>query len=440
MVESKSPRRRFLFVWWEGGGNMPPALELVRQLVARGHAVHALCDACSEAAFLAAGASFAAYRRAPSRLDLSPEADTMKDWEAHNPAQTIAILRERLMCGPALAYAQDTLDQIERFHPDALVVMDATFGAMIAGQSAGVPTAAVAPHILVYPVPGRPTFGPGLLPARNMLQRLRDRVLLSVVNRWMNKGLPQLNAARKAIGLAPAPTVFETLRADRLLVLTTPALELPGGPLPDNVRYTGPILVDPDWAQPWTSPWREDDERPLVLVGFSSTFQDQTAALRTTIAALGRLPVRALVTTGPGLRGVSFAAPANVVVCESAPHNAVLPTVSVMVTHAGHGSVIRALAHDVPLICLPMGRDQNDIAARVVYHGAGLRLSPKATDRAIETAVRRVLSEPRFKESAARLGAAVRRAAGPDAALAELEALASRRSAVASPKNARTAA
>jgi hypothetical protein len=264
MAEPKSPPRRFLFVWWEGGGNMPPALELVRQLVARGHGVHALSDACSEAEFVAAGASFAAYRRAPSRLDHSPEADTLKDWEARGPAQTIAILRDRLMCGPALAYAQDTLDEIERFHPDALVVMDATFGGMIAGQSAGVPVAAVAPQILVYPVPGRPAFGPGLLPARNILERLRDRLLLSVVNSWMNKGLPQLNAARAAIGLPPAPTVFETLRADRLLVLTTPALELPGGPLPDNVRYTGPILVDPEWARPWTSPWDEGDERPLV--------------------------------------------------------------------------------------------------------------------------------------------------------------------------------
>ena len=427
MAEPKSPPRRFLFVWWEGGGNMPPALELVRQLVARGHGVHALSDACSEAEFVAAGASFAAYRRAPSRLDHSPEADTLKDWEARGPAQTIAILRDRLMCGPALAYAQDTLDEIERFHPDALVVMDATFGGMIAGQSAGVPVAAVAPQILVYPVPGRPAFGPGLLPARNILERLRDRLLLSVVNSWMNKGLPQLNAARAAIGLPPAPTVFETLRADRLLVLTTPALELPGGPLPDNVRYTGPILVDPEWARPWTSPWDEGDERPLALVGFSSTFQDQSAAIRNTIAALGRLPVRALVTTGPALKGVAFEASPNVVVCESAPHNAVLPTAALMVTHAGHGSVIRALAHDVPLVCLPMGRDQNDIAARIVYHGAGLRLSPKATVRAIETAVRRVLAEPRFKQGAARLGEAVRRDAGPDAALAELEALAAAR-------------
>jgi MGT family glycosyltransferase len=243
----------------------------------------------------------------------------------------------------------------------------------------------------------------------------------------MNKGLPQLNAARAAIGLPPAPTVFETLRADRLLVLTTPALELPGGPLPDNVRYTGPILVDPEWARPWTSPWDEGDERPLALVGFSSTFQDQSAAIRNTIAALGRLPVRALVTTGPALKGVAFEAPPNVVVCESAPHNAVLPQAAVMVTHAGHGSVIRALAHDVPLVCLPMGRDQNDIAARIVYHGAGLRLSPKATVRAIETTVRRVLAEPGFKQGAARLGAAVRRDAGPAATLAELEALAATR-------------
>jgi hypothetical protein len=43
--------KRFLFVWWEGGGNMPPALHLVRQLVARGHSVHVLGDPVSEKNF-----------------------------------------------------------------------------------------------------------------------------------------------------------------------------------------------------------------------------------------------------------------------------------------------------------------------------------------------------------------------------------------------------
>src|SRR4051794_28959570 len=37
LVGSMICPKRFLFVWWEGGGNMPPALHLIRQLVAKGH-------------------------------------------------------------------------------------------------------------------------------------------------------------------------------------------------------------------------------------------------------------------------------------------------------------------------------------------------------------------------------------------------------------------
>ena len=41
------------------------------------------------------------------------------------------------------------------------------------------------------------------------------------------------------------------------------------------------------------------------------------------------------------------------------------PDAAAVVTHAGHGTIMRALAHGIPLLCLPMGRDQDDNAARV---------------------------------------------------------------------------
>ena len=59
--------RRFLFTLWEGGGNVPPQLELARRLVARGHHVRVMSDLCNEAEARAAGCSFVAYTRAPSR-------------------------------------------------------------------------------------------------------------------------------------------------------------------------------------------------------------------------------------------------------------------------------------------------------------------------------------------------------------------------------------
>ena len=78
-----------------------------------------------------------------------------------------------------------------------------------------------------------------------------------------------------------------------------------------------------------------------------------------------------------------------------------------MITHCGHGTTMKALAAGVPMVCVPMGRDQNDTAARVTFHGAGVRLSPKASVDAIRKAVVKVLERDAFRQNAARLSATI---------------------------------
>jgi UDP:flavonoid glycosyltransferase YjiC (YdhE family) len=102
----------------------------------------------------------------------------------------------------------------------------------------------------------------------------------------------------------------------------------------------------------------------------------------------------------------------------------VFPHADAFVTHGGHGSVMRALAHGVPLVALPMGRDQDDTAVRIVERGLGLR--PKRKPAAIAEAVRRVLTEPSFRAAARRMAATIRDDVAADRGIAELEALAAR--------------
>ena len=97
--------------------------------------------------------------------------------------------------------------------------------------------------------------------------------------------------------------------------------------------------------------------------------------------ALGRLPVHALVTTGPAVDPAAIRAPRNVSVRRWVRHADVLPSCSAVLTHGGHGTVIKALAAGVPLVIAPLGRDQPDNAARVVHAGAGLRVRKNAGDR-----------------------------------------------------------
>lgn len=190
--------------------------------------------------------------------------------------------------------------------------------------------------------------------------------------------------------------------------------------LPSNARYVGPQLDDPSWAEPWTPP---PGDEPLVLVGLSSTYQDQGACLQRIVEALAQLPVRAVVTTGPAIDPESIASTERVQVVRSAPHSEVLLHAAAMITHGGHGTVMKGLASSVPMLILPHGRDQADNATRVASRGAGLVLSRFASPAAIAKNLARLLHEPSFREGAARLGETIRIDAASGEAVHELEDL-----------------
>jgi UDP:flavonoid glycosyltransferase YjiC (YdhE family) len=422
--DTKGHLRRFLFVLWEGGGTLPVELGLARRLIERGHAVHVLGDPCIAADARAIGCTFRSYVRAPYRIDRSLASDFVRDWEPRNPLKVFARQRDRVVFGPALAYAADLLDELERWPADVLVIDAALFGAMVAAEKSSLPTALLVPRCYLLPTPGYPAPGSGFFPAKGALGRLRDVVCGVVIKRLFATGLPALNAARTQLGLAPLQHPFEQFdRADRVLVMTSRAFDFMTPTCPPNVRYVGPILDDPVWAKPWVSPWPTDHPDPLVLVGFSSMFQNQRAMLQRVINTLESLPLRALVTLGPAIDKEQLRTPPNVVIRESAPHAAVLPETSVVVTHAGHGTIIRALAHGVPLICIPMGNDQYDNAARVVASGTGLWLSTNVRQPALCKAIQRILRESSFREAARRMAAAIAAETAHPVAAQELEGL-----------------
>ena len=273
--------RRYLLALWEGGGNIPPELGVARRLIARGHQVRVLGDPTIKGAAEAAGCSFSPWRRGPHRSSLDPSEDLIKDWETKNPLVMLRRARDRFIAGPAAEFAADTADTIDAFSPDAVVPDAFLFGSIIAAQGALLPVALLVPNIWIMPSRGTPPMGPGFAPAKTVLGRTRDAAMLAIVNRLFRAGLPALNSARSQYGLAPLSSFYEqALGVERILVLSSPAFDYAASSVPANVHYVGPILDDPEWAQPWISPWADADQRPLVLVGFSSTFQNQGPLLR----------------------------------------------------------------------------------------------------------------------------------------------------------------
>ena len=411
--------RRFLLAVIDGGGTVPPALGVAADLVRRGHQVRVLADPTIEDAARAAGCAFSPWKEAPHFNSRTEQTAIIAAVEGRNPYRLVKALRGFAGQGLTRRYAHDVMTTAQAFPSDAVLAEGAVPGIVIGALGTGLPTAALMPNIYMRPTVGFPLMGTGWRPGRGVMGRARDRLAPKAAQWLLARTLPSMNAALTGCGQPPIRELFEVLdRCSRVLVMTSPSFDFPLAGLPGNVRYVGPQLDDPVWAA--EEAWRRPGSEPLVLVATSSVFQHQTGLLqRIALGGLETLPVRGLITTGQAVDPQEIQAPPNVEVVQAAPHRQVLAETSVVVTHAGHRTVLKALAAGVPLVCVPMGRDQKDNTVRVLRIGAGVRISKKATPNQIATAVSAILEDSHYASAARRFAATLARQAANKANAAD---------------------
>lgn len=426
--------KRFLLSTWDGGGVVPPHLAVARQLIARGHSVVVQADPTVEEEARAAGCDFTPWVRAPHRLSRDREADIMRDYAYKNPMKYFETEFRAYLIDPGPRWTADVLDAIDAHRVDAVLCDFIIPWAALAAERRGLPCAVIVTHPYPLPTRGVPPQGSAMVPVPRFLAGIRDAAFRRMSEWIYDKWKPVMNEARAAHDLPPlAHALDQVRRAAAVLVLTAPAFDYPGPAVPDNVHWVGPMLDDPAWCEPFVSPWAADDPRPLVVVGMSSTFQDHAELLRRTVRALASLPVRGLVALGPTIRPDEVPAEGDVAVVSSVPHAQVLPEASVLVTHCGHGTAIKGLVHGLPMVCVPMGRDQDDNAARVVALGAGVKLDRAASAARIQAAIARVLDDPSYAEAARRLSETIARAEGQSVAADVIEGMLAAGGAAADP-------
>jgi len=232
-----------------------------------------------------------------------------------------------------------------------------------------------------------------------------------------------VNALRAELGLEPVARLPDLLdRASRVLVTTVPELDRPDGPLPPNVQYVGPILEEPGPHAGWAAPWPSSDT-PLVVVSLGTTPMDEGPLLQRALDAMADLPVHVWATVGTHLDPASFTVPANAVVSRYVRHAAVLPHADLFVGHGGLSGIGAALSFSLPLICIPLGREQPDNASRVEAAGAGRTLVPDVSVDELRAAVARMLTDEGCHAAARSFASTIAGYGNGARAVAELEAL-----------------
>jgi UDP:flavonoid glycosyltransferase YjiC (YdhE family) len=168
---------------------------------------------------------------------------------------------------------------------------------------------------------------------------------------------------------------------------------------PAHVAYVGPLRPPDGALHPWR---RKQPDRPLVVASLSTSHQEQEALLQRLCNALSDLDVEALVTTGRAIAPATLIAGPNVTVVRHVAHEAVLRETDLLITHAGHGTAMAGATFGVPMLCLPMGRDQPMIAERVVDLGLGLRLPADAAEPKLRDTILALLGDASVKDASRR--------------------------------------
>ncbi|MEI7547871.1 MAG: glycosyltransferase [Actinomycetota bacterium] len=166
---------------------------------------------------------------------------------------------------------------------------------------------------------------------------------------------------------------------------------------PGDFATSGDELL-PEWVTAGSS-------APLVYVTFGTVFSND-AALTAILAALRGLPVSVVVTVGPhGDPAALGPQPTNVHVARYIPQAQLLPHCAAVVSHAGSGTFLAAVAAGLPQLCVPQAADQFTNAAACAQSGTGLALLPGGvTVDAMRAAMERLLGEPSFRERAVAVG------------------------------------
>ena len=366
--------RRFVVAAFGDAGHAFPAIALARALSRGGHEVVVETWGHWREAVEGAGLGFAAaqeYTTFPPPGSDSDEAPSAAD------------------------AARALVPWLEEMRPDAVVSDILTLAPSLAAEMVGLRRATLIPH--VYPVhePGLPFFAFGARPSRTPVGRGLWRAAEPILTAGLRRGRRELNQTRAAVGLPPLEELHGGLSSDLVLVGTFPQLEYPRR-WPPHTHVVGPLefeLEQPDVEVP-------PGDDPLVVVA-PSTAQDPDGRLvRVALEALAGEPVRVLATTNRRGEPVPDA-PANAVVVDWLSYSQAMSLADVVACHGGHGTVCRALAAGVPVLCCPAVGDMAENGARVQWSGAGLMLPWRLTrPSGLRVVIRRLLGDPSFAEAA----------------------------------------
>jgi len=388
-------------------GHMYPALQIVEELINRGHKIIWWAGELYKDKIEKIGGKFYPIpeywdNKGIPYYEFRPEIAELKGIK-----QIKFYIETEFLgyCEHSIEFMEDIKDE---FEIDLILVDAITWPEYFKAEQLGVPCVNMQVIPLLVNSKNTAPFGLGLIPGSNVLTKLRDRVLTAITNFLFRDMLKLANQKRALFGLPPFNKEFKFISnamfsiPDKNLYMTVPSFEYPRTDLPNTIEYIGPVMraPDPDFIEPdWWSDLHGD--KVVILVNQGTMISDISDLILPTIEALKDEDY--LIIAVPVNQHIDDL-PKNVRTSDFIPFGNILPYVDVFVTNAGYGGVHMALAEGIPIVAAGEQDDKMEIAARIEWSGCGINLrskSPKSIK--IGQAVKQVLENASYTNNAYRL-------------------------------------
>ncbi len=350
-------------------GHVNPSLEVIRELVARGHRVTYAIPPVFAEKVAGTGAEVKPWHSTLPTPDDDPSA-----WGSTLLDNVEPFLADAIQALPQL------IDAYDGDEPD-LVLHDITaYPARVLAHRWGVPALSLSPNLVAWEGYEEEIAEPMWAEPR---ETERGKAYYARFHAWLEEN-----------GITEHPDSFVG-RPARSLVLIPRALQPHAGRVDESVyTFVGSCQGDRATEGEWTRPERAEK---VVLVSLGSAFTDRPDFYRECVRAFGELPGWHLVLQiGKHVdRAALGAVPDNVEVRSWVPQSTVLKQADLFVTHAGAGGSQEGLATATPMIAVPQAVDQFGNADMLQGLGVARQFATaQATAEALREAALALVDDP----------------------------------------------
>ncbi|WP_373873184.1 macrolide family glycosyltransferase [Actinoplanes italicus] len=373
-------------------GHVNPSIEVIRELVARGHRVTYANDPSWAAIIESTGAEFR-----PCRSTLTG---------GNDGSDGDAIDQLTLFLDDAIAMLPQLREAYQDDRPDLFLYDIAGAPARLLAEQWGIPSMQLSPTFVAWD--GYEQEMAPMVEAMRADPRGAD--YYRRFEQWLTEN-----------GSSVTDSMAFQGRPDRSLVLIPRAMQPNADRVDDKVySFAGPILGERGDQGGWTRP---ADAENVLLVSLGSAFTEHPEFYRGCVEAFGGLPGWHVVLqigkhVDPAVLGEL---PGNIEVHTWVPQLAILRQAQAFLTHAGMGGSVEGLYCGTPMLVAPQAVDQFGNADRLVELGVARRISTDLGAADLREAFLGLINDPDVRRTSAGISRELRESSGAAYAAALIE-------------------